>query len=230
MGICAQRYYSPSRSLLLLIRFGVLRWGQLQSAEWLRGHVRLLQRLVGRRLGLNGLLDYMMLGDGQDGRSIVRQLLGTAGRGCGGLDIGKEGPTCPLDHRGHQWNVLAKARSTHERLVALEERGRQGALSNLLRRGADHRDGDNGYRSCKWWRERQRRRWCRRRQGHRRDFIAGLRRVDGMVNPWHAGLLLLLFVLQAKLFMFFIFLWEMKAEGRGGREGGRGKTRKKYSR
>lgn len=77
----------------------------------------------------------------------------------GGLDIGKEWVTCSLDHRFHQWDFIAKAQSIHERLVVLDERGRQGALSHLLRRVADHWDGDNRYGSFKWWWERRGRRW-----------------------------------------------------------------------
>lgn len=74
-------------------------------------------------LGLDWLLDHVMLGDGQDGGGIVWHWLGAARRGRGDLDIWKERTGWPVDHRRHQRRLLTKAWSAHKRRMALDEGG-----------------------------------------------------------------------------------------------------------
>lgn len=131
--------HSPSRSLLLLIWFRVFCWSQLQHAER-RGRSRVLQGRLG--LGLDGLLNHMVLGDGQDGRCVMLELLRAARRGGGGFPVRQERPRRPLDDWRDRRRVLGDAGSAHEGLVALDERRGQGGL-RLLGRAGDNGDGND---------------------------------------------------------------------------------------
>lgn len=163
----------------------------------------MLQGLV--RLGLDRLLNHMVLGDGQDRRRIMLELLRAARRGGSSFPVRQKRAWWPLDHRRDRRCFLSDTGSAYEGLVAYKRRG-QGGLGRLLGRAGDNRDGNDRNGGCqglgRWWG----RGWGG--DGHQ-QFAPGLLQGNGTVRPWHAGLagrLLLLLPLQAELLVLLILL------------------------
>ena len=101
----------------------------------------MLQGLV--RLGLDGLLNHMVLGDGQDRRRVMLELLRAARRGCSSFPVRQKWARRPLDDRRDRRCFLSDTGSAYEGLVALHERRGQGGLGCLLGGAGDNRDGND---------------------------------------------------------------------------------------